>query len=459
MGRKDLTKLSQLTDDVVTGKYLPLAGGTMQDTSMVHNLNSEFVGGKHFSKILTSDGNVYQLSLGVSTEGGSGSGYRCVTKAAGLPVWSVNKLILAIASRHKGVGIITILFRVRAQRTDYEVDIRAMGSFEYSPNQLRFYYNADTATFSIWTVFSDYDTTDFSTILYGEHGYITLNGDNTYYKKLPSDVGTQLKCNVNSATRLDKPRTIWGQNFDGTGNVTGALSSVTNINNLLHFTGNNIGIGTNTPIYKLDVNGNARITDELLVDSYLNLANNKGVRLRDKEGGNQRALFISESNAVYFGCNDRPLYTLFEGSELQFNIYQNGWQTALVISRDKTAQFHGNVLAMGGVTAYTTSDRRLKENIKAVDSMKVIRSLGGTWQFDYKGTGEHSVGFIAQNVKGSALKSMVYTNADGYMKLNYLDTRLIALALGAAVQVDDKVERLKKRVRELEKEVELLKHN
>ena len=456
---KNLTKLSQLTDDVVTGKYLSLAGGTMQDTSMVHNLNSEFVGGKHFSKILTSDGNVYQLSLGVSTEGGSGSGYRCVTKAAGLPVWSVNKLILAIASRHKGVGIITILFRVRAQRTDYEVDIRAMGSFEYSPNQLRFYYNADTATFSIWTVFSDYDTTDFSTILYGEHGYITLNGDNTYYKKLPSDVGTQLKCNVNSATRLDKPRTIWGQNFDGTGNVTGALSSVTNINNLLHFTGNNIGIGTNTPIYKLDVNGNARITDELLVDSYLNLANNKGVRLRDKEGGNQRALFISESNAVYFGCNDRPLYTLFEGSELQFNIYQNGWQTALIISRDKTAQFHGNVLAMGGVTAYTTSDRRLKENIKAVDSMKVIRSLGGTWQFDYKGTGEHSVGFIAQNVKGSALKSMVYTNADGYMKLNYLDTRLIALALGAAVQVDDKVERLKKRVRELEKEVELLKHN
>ena len=181
--------------------------------------------------------------------------------------------------------------------------------------------------------------------------------------------------------------------------------------------------------------------------------------MRDKEGGNQRALFISESNAVYFGCNDRPLYTLFEGSELQFNIYQNGWQTALLISRDKTAQFHGNVLAMGGVTAYTTSDRRLKENIKAVDSMKVIRSLGGTWQFDYKGTGEHSVGFIAQNVKGSALKSMVYTNADGYMKLNYLDTRLIALALGAAVQIDDKVKRLERRIRELKKEVELLKHN
>ena len=170
-------------------------------------------------------------------------------------------------------------------------------------------------------------------------------------------------------------------------------------------------------------------------------------------------LFISNSNVVYFGCNDRTLYTLFVGSELHFNVYNNGWQDALVITPDRNATFSGNVLAQGGVTAYTTSDRRLKTNIKQVDSMRIIRSLGGTWQFDYKDTGEHSIGFIAQSVKGSALWSMVCTNADGYMKLNYLDTRLIALALGAAVQVDDKVERLKKRVRELENEVELLKHN
>ncbi|WP_314809398.1 tail fiber domain-containing protein, partial [Segatella oris] len=259
------------------------------------------------------------------------------------------------------------------------------------------------------------------------------------------------------ATKLQNMRKIWGQDFDGTGNVTGALSSVTNIDNLLHFAGNNIGIGTNSPIYKLDVNGNMRISDELFVNSFLYLANNKGLCLKDKEGSNQRAVFISSSNTVYFGCNDRPLYTLFEGDELQFNVFNKGWQNALVISRDRTAIFTGNVLAQGGVTAYTTSDRRLKENIKQVDSMRIIRSLGGTWQFDYKDSGEHSIGLIAQSVKGSALGSMVYTNADGYMKLNYLDTRLIALALGAAVQVDDKVERLKKRIKVLEKEIEKLK--
>lgn len=283
----------------------------------------------------------------------------------------------------------------------------------------------------------------------------------TKLSQLTDDVvtGKYLPFNSNavSATKLKDSRLIWGQNFDGTGNITGALSSVTNIDNLIHFVGNNVGISTNSPIYKLDINGNARVTDELLVDSYLNLANNKGLRLRDKEGHNQRALFISNSNVVYFGCNDRPLYTIFEGSELHFNIYNNGWQDALVITPDRNATFSGNVLAQGGVTAYTTSDRRLKTNIKQVDSMRIIRSLGGTWQFDYKDSGEHSIGFIAQSVKDSVLKSIVYTNADGYLKLNYLDTRLIALALGAAVQVDDKVERLKKRIKVLEKEVEQLK--
>ena len=454
---KNLTKLSQLTDDVVSGKYLSLAGGTMQNTSMIHNLTSEFVGGKHYSKILTSDGKVTQLSLDVSTEGGAGGGYRCISKSKKVYPWSINKLIFAMISRHKGVGFITLLFRVNHALSSYDADIRATGSFNDIVNALQFYYNANTGIFSIWAPFNDFDYTKFITVL--EESYITLNGDNTYYPQLPSDVGTLLKCEVNSATKLQNMRKIWGQDFDGTSNVTGELSSVTNINNLLHLAGNNVGIGTNTPVYKLDVNGNMRISDELFVNSFLYLANNKGLCLKDKEGSNQRALFISSSNTVYFGCDDRPLYTLFEGDELQFNVYNNGWQNALVISRDRTAIFTGNVLAHGGVTAYTTSDRRLKTNIKQVDSLKIVRSLGGTWQFDYKDTGRHSIGFIAQSVRGSMLKSMVYASDDGYLKLNYLDTRLIALALGAAVQVDDKIERLKKRVRELEKEVELLKHN
>lgn len=46
--------------------------------------------------------------------------------------------------------------------------------------------------------------------------------------------------NVASATRLQTARTLWGQSFDGTANVTGSLTSVTDITGTGTFTGANI---------------------------------------------------------------------------------------------------------------------------------------------------------------------------------------------------------------------------
>ena len=67
--------------------------------------------------------------------------------------------------------------------------------------------------------------------------------------------------NVASATKLATARTIWGQSFDGTGNVSGALSGVTNINGAITINSSgNVGIGTTSPAYKLDVNGLAKAT-------------------------------------------------------------------------------------------------------------------------------------------------------------------------------------------------------
>ena len=457
---KNLTKLSQLTDDVVSGNYLPLTGGTL-------NGNLNILDNKLYAWNISGENSAFNFSHAIHL--GHQNYNRCKFFEYGgvFEFYKSDDVQNNDESGAKLLGKITEKGWEGNASTADTINIKAQQSRPLKGTEM------PQTGLNVYNIYENGYPVGYGNLLsikgYGGSELAMQWQANSDVGRMlyrsKRDVGgwsdwatiAYLTDNVASATKLQNMRKIWGQDFDGTGNVTGALSSVTNIDNLLHFAGNNVGIGTNSPVYKLDVNGNARITDELLVDSYLNLANNKGVRLRDKEGGNQRALFISDSNAVYFGCNDRPLYTLFEGSELQFNIFNNGWQPALVISRDRTAQFHGNVLAMGGVTAYTTSDRRLKENIKAVDSVKVIRSLGGTWQFDYKGTGEHSIGFIAQSVKGSALGSMVYTNADGYMKLNYLDTRLIALALGAAVQVDDKVERLKKRIKVLEKEIEKLK--
>lgn len=80
------------------------------------------------------------------------------------------------------------------------------------------------------------DTSDYSTRL-----SISSKGhSNEVY--LPIQTGTLALTtdNVASATKLQTARTIWGQSFDGTANVTGSLTSVTNITGTGTFTGANI---------------------------------------------------------------------------------------------------------------------------------------------------------------------------------------------------------------------------
>lgn len=414
---KNLTKLSQLTDDIVSGKYLPLDSNAVSATKLK---DSRLIWGQSFDGTGNIDGMLTVKHAGSSgvklTSTSDESSYRC--QCTGGNEWVFGSyptrfFLWNNAAKH----VFSILNNGNVVVGDTEKD---------SPYKLNV---KGTARIADRILLAGTENCDIKTI---------------------TNNNSAIKNTVVTAAAIRHALDFgWYGTHYQIGNIRGGSTD-------------SLGFGitkdSSTLIARFHESG-SEVYGNLTIDGYLSLANNIGLNLRDKEGHNQRALFISNSNVVYFGCNDRPLYTLFVGSELHFNVYNSGWQDALVITPDRNATFSGNVLAQGGVTAYTTSDRRLKANIKQVDSMKIIRSLGGTWQFDYKDTGRHSIGFIAQSVRGSMLKSIVYASDDGYLKLNYLDTRLIALALGAAVQVDDKVERLKKRVRELEKEVELLKHN
>lgn len=119
--------------------------------------------------------------------------------------------------------------------------------------------------------------------------------------------------------------------------------------------------------------------------------------------------------------------------------------------------FPNSILAKGGVTAYQSSDVRLKTNINKLNCLNVIKSIGGTYEFDYIRNHKHSIGFIAQNVNNPLLKDIVAKDDNGYLKINYWNPKLISLAFGALTEIDDEVDKLKARVRELESEVEYLK--
>ena len=120
--------------------------------------------------------------------------------------------------------------------------------------------------------------------------------------------------------------------------------------------------------------------------------------------------------------------------------------------------FPNSILAKGGITAYKSSDVRLKINITKLNCLNVIKSIGGTYEFDYLRDHKHSIGFIAQNVNNPLLKDIVAKDDDGYLKINYWNPKLISLAFGALTEIDNEVDKLKARVRELETEVEYLKN-
>lgn len=119
--------------------------------------------------------------------------------------------------------------------------------------------------------------------------------------------------------------------------------------------------------------------------------------------------------------------------------------------------FPNSILAEGGVTAYQSSDIRLKQDLRKLDYLGIIKAMGGTFGFAWKKDNTRSIGWIAQHVLCNPhLKDIVETDENGYYKINYWSPKLIATAFGAIEQVGDEVSRLKARVVFLESEVQRL---
>lgn len=109
----------------------------------------------------------------------------------------------------------------------------------------------------------------------------------------------------------------------------------------------------------------------------------------------------------------------------------------------------GEITASGEITAYATSDVRKKKNLAEADCLALLKDLGKTYEFDYKDTDKHSVGFIAQNLVDGAFRDLVATDNDGFLKVDYWSPKLIATAIGAIGQLVKEVEALKAEINEL----------
>ena len=80
-----------------------------------------------------------------------------------------------------------------------------------------------------------------------------------------------LSGNATTATTLQTSHNIWGQSFNGSADVTGNMTGVTNIDSLLYFdtTNSRIGINKSDSSYALDVNGDIYTNSNIYINGKL----------------------------------------------------------------------------------------------------------------------------------------------------------------------------------------------
>ena len=361
-----------------------------------------------------------------------------------------------------------------------------------------------TSNYNYYDVYYEsggWNSGSYGITLKGNNGILVFEHKGTNLTSLPDKV-TPVSNNVaTSATKLATARSIWGQSFDGTGNVNGtiyinnsdsengAIILNNNVNTharisaikdqVVFNTGAAIRFGATNWEYsdwaglKYDTVANAiylGIADGTVFNYYSNKRSNGTLKFPGittitpdsgaRIGGSGGDLYLGNANnsnmvKVQDICsqNGSNYWYIYQSGNAHFsNINVVGTAT---IGGDTT--IGGNCLAKGGVTAYQSSDIRLKQDLRKLDYLGIIKAMGGTFGFAWKKDNTRSIGWIAQHVLCNPhLKDIVETDEKGYYKINYWSPKLIATAFGAIEQVGDEVSRLKARVVFLESEVQRL---
>ena len=301
--------------------YVSNNKGYINGTEITQVNNSDKVDNRHAISTTPNTGIIYKAAIYTSY---SLTSYW--VRLASIPSIGQNGEFVAtihVQSGHSNPGRSAILLvYLRGNASSFmSKSFKICCNSNYDPNRFRLYYKDSDKTSEIWyQTTGQWDgiiTTVISQSAEGQlyEGLTLYSGSitavqtpsvSTYLSAQVSTITDNISGNASTATKLQTPRTIWGQSFDGTRDVNGTLSEVGNINfkvdnsydigsnaaasryiythwlgarsgqklelgandsgfgqGLCIDTNLNVGIGTNSPTQKLDVIGNIRATGQL----------------------------------------------------------------------------------------------------------------------------------------------------------------------------------------------------
>jgi len=208
--------------------------------------------------------------------------------------------------------------------------------------------------------------------------------------------------------------------------------------------GGNVGIGTSSPADKLHVSdttaGNPLVS--------IRVQNSNGY----SEFGTQStyARILSQGTLLYAGSSTPQIWYINGSTAMTLNTDGLKVEDALGVGVSaSTTDGRGDF--SNDVVAFSTSDERLKENIKPLDSAldKVLKISGV--EFDWKeltkeekktihGNEGHDVGVIAQEIE-QVLPEVVTTRDSGYKAVKY--EKIVPLLIQAIKEQQQQIEELK----------------
>lgn len=303
---------------------------------------------------------------------------------------------------------------------------------------------------------------------------------------------------------------VFGSRSGEINNYNAPLQLQYNTSQQLHlcYGGGSVGIGTVSPAYKLDVNGDIHASGWLrttgnvgwysqgygggwyMEDStYVRSYNNKKVYSgggylapyggsmwismatrsdiidgdQNQSTNSAHALYRVKSNsghAVCFGgLGDTVGFYGFYKARIDANTNGTDWTTTWNTANG-TLTHSGNFLTIGGITSYA-SDQRAKTvieqinlSLKQIANAPTIRFKWNDWKI--KDDGKTHIGGIAQYMQKLLPETVL--EADDMLNMDYATTGYIFAVQTAKhlVKTDTEVEKLKKRVKKLEKQLKQL---